>query len=81
MLAPPQVRKHFKPEFVNRIDEFIIFEPLRSDEIRHIVKLRARGVVGRLAERKMKMVRKGEEEGCSGGQPLSHTFFSRLSQL
>jgi hypothetical protein len=48
-----QVRKHFKPEFVNRIDEFIIFEPLRSDEIRQIVKLRMTGVIKRLAERKM----------------------------
>ena len=29
MLACLQVRKHFRPEFVNRVDEFIIFEPLR----------------------------------------------------
>jgi len=51
-----QVRRHFKPEFVNRIDEFIIFEPLKADEIHHIVRLRTRGVVERLAERKMKLV-------------------------
>lgn len=28
-LVMDEVRKHFKPEFVNRIDEFIIFDPLR----------------------------------------------------
>eukprot|EP00798_Chlamydomonas_sp_ICE-L_P014379 gene14379-20379_t len=50
-----QVRKHFKPEFVNRIDEFIIFEPLRQDQIHSIVKLRLKGVVQRLGEKKMKL--------------------------
>ena len=29
-LVMDEVRKHFKPEFVNRIDEFIIFDALRS---------------------------------------------------
>lgn len=36
-----QVRGHFRPEFVNRIDEFIIFEPLQLQEIKSIVKLQA----------------------------------------
>lgn len=33
------VRSHFRPEFVNRIDEFIIFEPLRQEQIKAIVRL------------------------------------------
>lgn len=52
----PQVRKHFPPEFVNRVDEFIIFEPLKQTEIRQIVSLRTKGVVKRLAEKKMRLV-------------------------
>jgi hypothetical protein len=32
----PQVRKHFTPEFINRIDEFIIFEPLVKSHIREV---------------------------------------------
>lgn len=51
-----QVRKHFKPEFVNRIDEFIIFEPLKRHEIAKIVRLRLKGVINRLGDRKMKLV-------------------------
>ncbi|KAF5842392.1 P-loop containing nucleoside triphosphate hydrolase protein [Dunaliella salina] len=50
-----QVRKHFRPEFVNRVDEFIIFEPLRVNQMAHIVNLRLRGVVSRLAEKRIRL--------------------------
>ena len=33
------VRETFRPEFVNRIDEYIIFEALRMDQIKKIVRL------------------------------------------
>jgi ATP-dependent Clp protease ATP-binding subunit ClpB len=33
------VRGHFRPEFINRIDEFILFDPLEQDQIREIVRL------------------------------------------
>ena len=45
-----------QPEFVNRIDEFIIFEPLKRNEIAKIVRLRLKGVINRLGDRKMKLV-------------------------
>jgi ATP-dependent Clp protease ATP-binding subunit ClpB len=48
-----QVRMHFRPEFINRIDEFIIFQGLKKDEIKSIVRLQADRVSKRLAERKM----------------------------
>lgn len=48
-----QVRMHFRPEFINRIDEFIIFQGLRKDQIKHIVRLQAERVSKRLAERKI----------------------------
>ena len=35
-LVMDEVRKHFKPEFVNRIDEFIIFDPLRCGVVRDV---------------------------------------------
>lgn len=41
-LVMEKVRKHFQPEFVNRIDEFIIFEPLIAEQIKTIVKLQVR---------------------------------------
>ena len=33
------VRKFFKPEFLNRLDEILIFKPLTKDDLRHIVRL------------------------------------------
>lgn len=48
-----QVRMHFRPEFINRIDEFIIFQGLKKEQIKSIVRLQADRVSKRLAERKM----------------------------
>ncbi len=45
------LRKAFRPEFLNRIDDIIIFEPLTQEQILQIVDLMADEVAGRLAER------------------------------
>ena len=47
------VRSHFRPEFINRVDDFITFEPLQPDQIRQIVVLRAQRLVCRMAEKRM----------------------------
>ena len=47
------VRSHFRPEFVNRVDDFITFEPLQPEQIRQIVVLRAQRLVARLGEKRM----------------------------
>ncbi|GIL90720.1 hypothetical protein Vretimale_15810 [Volvox reticuliferus] len=49
------VRSHFRPEFINRVDEFITFDPLQPEQIKQIVALRAQKLVSRLAERRMKL--------------------------
>jgi ATP-dependent Clp protease ATP-binding subunit ClpB len=36
------VRSHFRPEFINRIDEFISFDPLEQEQIKAIVRLQVR---------------------------------------
>ena len=50
-----QVRGFFRPEFINRIDEFIIFQGLMKEQIKNIVRLQAVRVEKRLAEKKIKM--------------------------
>jgi ATP-dependent Clp protease ATP-binding subunit ClpB len=47
------VRSTFRPEFVNRIDEIVVFEPLGRDEIRQIVDIQLRELQRRLAARKL----------------------------
>ncbi len=46
-----QLLEHFRPEFVNRIDEIVTFEPLTKDQIGEIVELQLRRLRERLAER------------------------------
>ena len=42
---------HFRPEFLNRIDDIILFKPLKLDEIKRIVKLLTTSLSKRLADR------------------------------
>lgn len=46
-----ELRKHFRPEFLNRFDEVVLFKPLRSKEIERIVELQLNDVRKRLLER------------------------------
>jgi ATP-dependent Clp protease ATP-binding subunit ClpB len=45
-----QLREHFRPEFLNRIDEIIVFRPLGRDQLRQIVRLLVAGLGRRLEE-------------------------------
>ena len=44
------VRSHFRPEFINRLEEIIIFHPLGRDHIREIVRIQIRELQGRLSK-------------------------------
>ena len=46
----PQLREHFRPEFLNRIDEIIVFQPLDEAQLREIVGLLVASVERRLEE-------------------------------
>ena len=47
------LKRAFRPEFLNRIDEIIVFDPLTQDQIERIVGLMAAEVQGRLSEREI----------------------------
>ena len=47
------VKKNFRPEFINRIDEIVFFNPLGKDVMAGIVKIQLRGLEKRLAERRI----------------------------
>ncbi len=48
-----EVKKTFRPEFINRIDEIIVFHELTKEQLRNIVDLMVKDVQERLAERKV----------------------------
>ncbi|HJR63255.1 MAG TPA: ATP-dependent chaperone ClpB [Gemmatimonadaceae bacterium] len=47
------LRQHFKPEFLNRVDDVIIFRPLTMEQLEHIVELQLRRLERLLADRKL----------------------------
>ena len=55
-----EVEKRFKPEFINRIDEIIVFHPLTQDEIHKIVDLMISHLKKRLQEQGMDIVLESE---------------------
>ncbi len=50
-----EVRATFRPEFLNRLDEIVVFSPLRREEIRGIVDLQVARLAARLAERRIRI--------------------------
>ena len=51
-----ELRDHFRPEFLNRIDDTVLFKPLTLEEITEIVNLLLSGLNKRLADRKVSVV-------------------------
>ncbi|KAG0174038.1 hypothetical protein DFQ28_008900 [Apophysomyces sp. BC1034] len=81
------VRNHFSPEFVNRIDELVIFNRLSQDNITDIVDVRLEEVQARLADRKIKLeVSTAAKEWLAnqgyepvyGARPLNRVIQQRL---
>ena len=81
------LRAHFRPEFINRVDEIIIFHALTREQMRHIVDIQLRGLVKRLEDRKIRVDLTDRakdliiEEGYDptyGARPLKRTIQRRI---
>jgi ATP-dependent Clp protease ATP-binding subunit ClpB len=81
------LRQHFKPEFLNRIDEVVFFHALSRDDIRHVIDIQLGALLKRLEDRKIRL-RMSEaardlliEEGYDpvyGARPLKRTIQRRV---
>jgi ATP-dependent Clp protease ATP-binding subunit ClpB len=49
------LKSFFKPEFLNRIDEIVVFHPLTRENLREIVKIQAARLIKRLSEQHLKL--------------------------
>jgi len=49
------VQAHFRPEFINRLDEIVVFRPLEKTQIRRIALIQLAALEKRLAERQLKL--------------------------
>ena len=86
-LVMDALREHFRPEFLNRVDEIIVFHPLGRDHIKRIVDIQLRNLMKRLQERKIEVTLTEAaknhlaDEGYDpvyGARPLKRTLQRRL---
>ena len=49
------VQAHFRPEFINRLDELVVFHPLEKAQIRQIARIQTEGLARRMAERQLRL--------------------------
>ena len=78
-----EIKRVFKPEFLNRVDDIIVFRSLTKDELEHIVELEIKEVEQRLKEQNMKieltkeakdfLIDKGFDKSF-GARPLKRTI-------
>ncbi|CAN5398740.1 ATP-dependent chaperone ClpB [soil metagenome] len=50
-----ELRRHFRPEFLNRVDDIIVFKPLGTEDLKEIIELQLRRFERLLAERKLSL--------------------------
>jgi ATP-dependent Clp protease ATP-binding subunit ClpB len=81
------VGEHFRPEFINRIDDVVVFHPLDREQIRKIVEIQLGALRKRLADREIGLVISAEamdllaEAGFDpvyGARPLKRAIQQRL---
>ena len=48
-------RQHFRPEFLNRLDELVIFNPLRKEDLREVARMMSKELAQRLTQRNVTM--------------------------
>ncbi|MBD3296404.1 MAG: AAA domain-containing protein, partial [Candidatus Omnitrophica bacterium] len=78
-----QVKKTFKPEFLNRVDDVIVFRSLTREDLKHIVEIEVKEVVNRLQEKNIEieldekakdfLIEKGFNK-VFGARPLKRTI-------
>jgi ATP-dependent Clp protease ATP-binding subunit ClpB len=81
------LRDHFRPEFLNRVDEIIFFHPLGREHMKRIIDIQVAGLVKRLEERKIhvtltdaakeQLVLEGYDPNY-GARPLKRTIQRRV---
>jgi ATP-dependent Clp protease ATP-binding subunit ClpC len=78
-----EVKKAFKPEFLNRVDDIIVFRSLTKEDLEHIIEIEIRDVESRLKEQNIKieltqeakdfLIEKGFDKQF-GARPLKRTI-------
>ena len=71
------LRQHFKPEFLNRVDDIVIFRPLAEEQISHIVDLQLTRLDRLLADRKITLTLSDEARAILAAEGYEPAFGAR----
>lgn len=85
-----EVKTHFRPEFVNRIDEVVVFHALAQQHIRNIAKIQLEKLIGRLAQMEigvditdaaLDLIAEAGFDPVYGARPLKRAIQSELENV
>ncbi|WP_047394513.1 ATP-dependent chaperone ClpB [Chitinibacter sp. ZOR0017] len=85
-----EVKTHFRPEFVNRIDEVVVFHGLQQAHIRHIAQIQLQKLLGRLAQLEiglevadsaLDLIAEAGFDPVYGARPLKRAIQSELENV
>jgi ATP-dependent Clp protease ATP-binding subunit ClpB len=71
------LRAHFRPEFLNRVDDIVIFHPLKREQIDRIVEIQLELVRKRLAERRLSINLNSEAKAYLAREGYDPVFGAR----
>jgi ATP-dependent Clp protease ATP-binding subunit ClpB len=54
-MVTDELKRHFRPEFLNRVDDIVFFKPLRKDEVKKIIDIQFEKIAERLKDRNIKL--------------------------
>ena len=72
-----ELKNYFRPEFLNRIDDIIVFSPLTKNQIKDIISLSLRGLEKRLLDRDMRLEITDEARGYIADQAYDPHYGAR----
>jgi ATP-dependent Clp protease ATP-binding subunit ClpB len=81
------VQQHFRPEFINRVDDIVVFHPLGAQQIRSIVEIQLGNLRKRLADRNMELelddkardlIAEGGYDPVYGARPLKRAIQQQI---
>jgi ATP-dependent Clp protease ATP-binding subunit ClpB len=81
------VQQHFRPEFINRVDDIVVFHPLGTEQIRSIVEIQLGNLRKRLADRNMELelddkardlIAEGGYDPVYGARPLKRAIQQQI---
>ena len=75
--AMEELGKYFRPEFLNRIDEVVLFHALKPEELAQIVELKVKDLEARLKEKRIRLEITDAAKQYLGRAGYSETFGAR----